>query len=189
MKGPTVTVQPETFTLVKYESDEIARLVSEAGSWVGLGPDDNVLVKVDESSPLGMTVLESADPIVVAVEGGAFEDFKVIRQLDPVLTQMIMVRVLARVADRRLPSFAGAPDDEALTVPQLDCWDAWALGRAVRHGLPVPQQRWRHRFRTRHGFTDVADRVFDRLWSAPEVTWGDIEAACAETAAAKAAVG
>ena len=186
MSGVEVNIEPETFTLVSYDSAQIAALVAEAASWVGMGPGDVVRIKVDESSPLSLATLESSDPVVIAVEGGAFEDLKHIRQLDPVNVQTVVVRVLARVADRRLPSFAGAPAEGAVTVPQLDCWDVTALGRAARNGLSARQQPWRNRFRTRHGFTDVADRVFDRLWTAPDVSWADIEAACEETTAAKA---
>jgi hypothetical protein len=36
----------------------------------------------------------------------------------------------------------------------------------------------------RHGFSDAADRVFDRLWTSDTLTWADLEAACAETDAA-----
>jgi hypothetical protein len=184
----SVTVEPETFTLVNYDAVEIGQLVAEVASWVGLGHGDTVLVKVDEASPLTMAILESADPIVLNVEGGAFEDLKKIRQLDPVLTQIAVARILARVADRRTAGFAEAPDEASVSIPELDCWDAWALGRAARHGLAVRPQPWLNRFRMRHGFTDVADEVFERLWTKPDVTWADIQAACAETEAAKGAV-
>ncbi|MEY2567573.1 MAG: hypothetical protein QOE35_2102, partial [Actinomycetota bacterium] len=35
------------------------------------------------------------------------------------------------------------------------------------------------------GFSDAADTAFARLWDADSLTWADIEAACAETAAAR----
>lgn len=182
---PTVVVQPATFTLVDYDAAQIAALVTEAGGWAGLDDGDAVTVKVDEASPLALSRLDSVDPIELFVEGGAIEDVKKIRCLDPSAVQITAMRLLARVADRRRPGFAGAPDEAGLSVEQLDAWDAWALGRATRRGLAVPQMRWRYRFRNHHGFTDVADAVFDRLWGAEELTWADLEAACAETAAVR----
>ena len=188
MTGPNVVVDPVTFTLVEFDAAQIAALVADAGSWIGLTDADEVRVRVDEGSPLALTRLESVDPIVLFIEGGAIEDPKKIRKLDPDGVQTVAVRLLARVADRRRPDFVGAPDEASLEVAELDCWEAWALGRAERHGLWVAQMRWRYRFRNHHGFTDVADAVFDRLWASDEMGWADIEAACAETAAVRPAV-
>ncbi|MHB8467605.1 MAG: hypothetical protein ACYDH6_14040 [Acidimicrobiales bacterium] len=188
MSGIRVVVDPATFTLVEYDATEIQALVAAAGSWIGLGDSDEVRVRIDEGSPLARVTLESLDPIVLFVEGGAIEDVKRIRKLDPDAVQTVAVRMLARVADRRRADFAGAPDEAALAVAELDCWDAWALGRASRHGLRVPQMRWRYRFRNHHGFTDTADAVFDRLWAADDLGWADIEAACAETEAVRPVV-
>ena len=38
-----------------------------------------------------------------------------------------------------------------------------------------------------HGFTDVSDRVFDRLWSADGLTWAELVAASEEAEAARPA--
>jgi hypothetical protein len=188
MTGTRVIVDPATFTLVNYDAAEIAGLVSRAAGWVGLGESDEVRVVVDESTPLARAHLESLEPIVLSVEGGAFEDQKRIRTLDPEAVLTITVRLLARVADRRRPEFAGAPGEDGLTTAQLDCWDAWSLGRGERHGLSVQRDRWRYRFRNHHGFTDVADAAFERLWAADGLAWADIEAICAETAAVRPGV-
>ena len=59
------------------------------------------------------------------------------------------------------------------------------MGRVERAGYFAHPDRRRYQFRLRHGFTDVADQAFDRLWAADALTWADIEAVCAETAAAK----
>ena len=52
----------------------------------------------------------------------------------------------------------------------------------------MQRQRRLYQFRNRHGFTDVADAVFQRLWEGEGLTWADLERACDETAAAKDAV-
>ena len=43
---------------------------------VGLPADTVLRIDVDENEPLGRTIVESLDPIVLKVEGGAFEDAK-----------------------------------------------------------------------------------------------------------------
>jgi hypothetical protein len=183
MTGPRVTVTPVTFSLVAYDAARIAELVSEVGAWFGLGPDDEVRIDVTEQSPLAEVVLTSTDPPVLHVDGGAFEDAKNPRNLSERAVRTVAARCLARVADRRRPGFADAPPEGELTIAQLDAWDCWALGRAARHGLDVHQPRWRYRFRTRHGFTDAADRAFDRLWAAEDLAWSDLAAACEQAAA------
>jgi hypothetical protein len=180
-----VVVDPATFTLVNYDAGEIAALVDEVAGWAGLPADEEIRVRVDEASPLAVVRIDSLAPIALFMEGGAIEDLKQIRKLDGEGVRTHAMRLLARIADRRRPGFGAAPSEDELTPAQLDAWDAWALGRAARRGLAVPQERWRYRFRNHHGFTDVADGVFDRLWAAEDLSWADLEAACAETAAVR----
>lgn len=182
----TVEVIPGTFTLVSFDAAEIARLVEAAAEVAGIA-DGAIRVEVDQSVPLAMAKVTAGDPIVLWVEGGAFEDPRSIRQLSPEAVQTVAVRLLTRIADRRAAGFEGAPDDDSLSVAQADAWDVWTLGRASRRGVAVNQQRWRYRFRNRHGFTDVADRVFDRLWATDTVTWAELAAWCDETAAGRPA--
>jgi len=50
-------------------------------------------------------------------------------------------------------------------------------------GVPVNQQRWKYNFRNRHGFTDVADAAFERVWQSDGLTWGELETISLEGAA------
>jgi hypothetical protein len=143
---------------------------------------------VDEQEPLGRTTVQSLDPISITVEGGAFEDAKRPRQMSDRGIVDVLGRLLFRVKDRLDPAFGDPPPDDALTLQQQTAWDAYAVGRAERAGLPTQASRRLYHFRNRHGFSDVADRVFARLWAAESLTWADIEAACAETMAAREAV-
>lgn len=177
----TVEVVPATFSLVSFDASEIARYTAEAAEWAGI-TGGAIRVEVDQSVPLAAARVTDGDPIVIWVEGGAFEDPRTIRQLSPNAVQTVAVRLLARIADRRRPGFEDAPGDEGLSVAQLDGWDVWALGRAARRGLDVNQQRWRYRFRNRHGFSDAADRAFDQLWAAEEMTWAELAGLCESTA-------
>ena len=182
---PRVVVTPETFSFVQFDAARIAELVEEVAVRVGVPADAEIRVEVDERTPLGRTRLASLDPITLEVQGGAFENAKMPRTLSPRSVEDVVGRLLFRATDRLHPGFAEAPADDALTLQQQTAWDAYAVGRCERAGYSPSKGRRVYHFRNRHGFTDVADRVFERLWSADGLTWADIEAACAETAAAR----
>ena len=176
-----VTVTPQEWKLVQVESAEIeavaSRLVGE------LGIDRDLTVEVDESSPFGRIEVASIDPaIVIKVEGGAFEDPKRPRHLSSRTTADVLGRILHRVRDRLDPAFGEAPADADLTLAQATAWDAYAVGRMERLGYEVQRQRRLYHFRNRHGFTDVADAAFERLWTGSDLTWADLQAACDECA-------
>jgi hypothetical protein len=80
--------------------------------------------------------------------------------------------------------FDDAPADADLSIAQYAAWDTYAVGRCERLGLPVSRQRRLYHFRIRHGFTDVADTVFERLWTADGLSWADVAAASDEAAGA-----
>lgn len=181
-----VTVTPETFNYVTFDHARIVELVEEVADVVGLPVDAALTVAINEATPLARVKVESIDPIVLAVEGGAFENAKRPRSLSEDGTRSVLARVLFKIRDRRDPAFGDPPPDGTIPVNLLAAWDAYCEGRAQRGGLPVKEPRRRYHFRNRHGFTDVADAVFDRLWRADALTWADLEAACEETAAARA---
>jgi hypothetical protein len=183
-----VTVAPATFTFVAYDAARIAAIAEKVAVGVGLG-DSDVELTVDESTPLARTRVESIDePIRLHVEGGALEDATEPRHLSEPRTADVIGRLLLRVVDRRSGRFDGAPADDELSLQEQVAWDTACMGRLERLGYDVQEPRRRYHFRTRHGFTDVADGVFDRLWSAPDgsIGWADVAAACAETAAVRA---
>jgi hypothetical protein len=84
------------------------------------------------------------------------------------------------LAEERLRERAAGED--ALTLPQMVAWDTTAMGRLHALGYDTQEPRRRYAFRNRHGFSDVADGVFNRLWTSTEPTWADVDAACKETA-------
>lgn len=174
--------------MVKFDAARIAELAGEVADKVGLPADAVLQLEVDEQEPLGRTTVLSIDPISIRVEGGAFEDAKRPRHMSERGVVDVLGRLLFRVKDRLDPAFGEPPGDDVLTLQQSTAWDAFAVGRAARAGLPTQQSRRLYHFRNRHGFSDVADAVFTRLWNAETLTWADIEDACRETAAAREAV-
>ena len=184
-----ITVTPQQFTMVNFDSARIAALASEVADRVGLPADLPITVDVDEAMPLGRTRIASLDPVVISVQGGAFENPKQLRHLNEKNVVDVLGRVFHRVLDRLDPRFADAPLDDELTLQQATAWDAYAVGRCEQAGYEPQKQRRLYHFRNRHGFNDTADRVFERLWSAPpgSLGWADIVAACEETAGSAAA--
>ena len=180
-----ITVIPETFTFVTYDGARITEITEKLANELGFAPDTAITVDIDESTPLGRLHVESIDPIVLKIEGGAIEESTAPRQLGERATADVIGRLLLRVRDRRDPNFGEAPDDEKLDLAQQAAWDTYCVGRLNRLGYDVREPRRRYIFRNRHGFSDIADAVFQRLWTADGLTWADLEAACAETAASR----
>lgn len=182
-----ITVTPEKFAMVNFVAAEILALANDVADKVGLPADLPVRIEVDETVPLGRSKIASLDPVVVTVQGGAFENAKKLRHLSERNVTDVLGRLFHRVLDRLDERFADAPADDGLTLQQSTAWDAYAVGRCEQVGYTPQKQRRIYHFRNRHGFNDVADRVFERLWTAPpgSLGWADIEAACAETAAGR----
>ena len=180
-----VTVTPDEWQYVAFDSARIAAVAEKLLDEIGL--DVDLKVEVDETTPMGRVSMTSLQPLVVAVESGAFEDAKRPRQLSEKAVADVLGRLLHRSRDRLDPAFGDPPPDAALTLQQSTAWDAYAVGRCARLGYPVQRQRRLYHFRNRHGFNDVADQAFARLWEAQGLTWADIQAVCEETDAARSA--
>jgi hypothetical protein len=174
----TVSVSPETFTLVSYDAAEIASIIGDLVTAIGLPSDLDVRIEVDESTPLGRAQVASLDPLLITVESGALEDPKRPRNLSPTGSADVLGRLLFRVRDRLDPDFGDPPDDDKLTLPQSVAWDAYCVGRLVRLGFTHYDNRQRrlYHFRNRHGFSDAADDAFERLWTADGLVWSDVTA-------------
>jgi hypothetical protein len=179
-----VTVTPDEWQFVAFDSGRIAAVAEKLLGEVGL--DVDLKIEVDETTPMGRVSTSSLQPLVIAVESGAFEDPKRPRQLSEQAVADVLGRLLHRCADRLDPAFGEPPPDAALTLQQSTAWDAYAVGRSARLGYPVQRQRRLYHFRNRHGFSDVADEAFAGLWDADGLTWADIQAVCDRTEAARA---
>lgn len=155
-------------------------MVKEVGTLVGLPDDLQIDVVVDEQSPFGkVSAVVDGRSVTLAVEGGAFEDTQRLRQFSEENSRLVLGRLLFRVADRLDDDFGDPPADADLTSAEHAAWDAYAVGRyARRAGVDGGRGRRRYAFRIRHGFNDVSDRAFERLWAGSELTWADIRETC-----------
>jgi hypothetical protein len=183
-----ITVTPRTFAAVRFDARRLAALAAEVADLVGVPGDVDVHVAVDESTPFGYVRTRiDGRRVELDAESGAFEDPRRVRELSEPATRGVLGRVLFRVRDRRDPTFGDPPPDDALDLAQHAAWDVYALGRFTRLAGGAEEARRCYAFRLRHGFTDASDRVFERLWHGQDLTWADLEAACAETRAGRSA--
>lgn len=171
-----VVLRPDRWAMVDYDPDRLRAIAADMADAAGLPADGEVVVELDDTSPLGRYSLDAMDPILVSMESGAFEDPKHPRQLSESFAAGVLGRLFFRAADRLTDGFADAPEDAALTPTAGIAWEVYAAGRLARTGQQAQRQRWIYHFRNRHGFSDEADAVFDRLWSADDLTWTDIQA-------------
>jgi hypothetical protein len=173
-----VIVTPETFSLVGFDRDEIAAIAEDLLPKVGIDADADVHLEVNEGSPLGWAVVASLDPVTLNIESGALEDPKRPRQLSLPGAQNVIGRLLLEVSDRLDPAFGAPPLDEPLDPAAANAWETYSAGRLDQLGYRYFDQRQRrlYHFRNRHGFTDRADGVFERLWHADGLTFADLRA-------------
>jgi hypothetical protein len=181
-----VTVTPQQFSFVDYDAREIARIVSDLASTLGVTRD--IILDIDETSPLArVVVVDDGDAIALKADGGALEDTKRLRQLSERSVCSSIGRVLLRTRDRASGRFGDAPPDAELTLPQQAAWDAYCAGRLARAGIPVNEQRWRYNFRNRHGFNDDVDAAFDQTFGADDWSWAELSALSDEARRVQAA--
>jgi len=182
-----IEVEPGSFAMVDYDAATIGAVAGRMADGLGVPSDEEIRIEVDESSPLARWSIASGgqgdEPIVLKVDGGAFEDTRRPRQFDERRTADVVGRLLLRVLDRRRADFAGAPAEEDLTLAQGVAWDVYAVGRLVRMGHDGQRQRRLYQFRNRHGFSDAADNAFEHIWNADRLTWPELDAISAEAAA------
>jgi len=182
-----VTVTPNPFTLIDYDAATIAAVVEDAAALAELSPAVEISLEVDEElfSPLTGHMTDVADGrVVLWISGANFEDTRRPRHFEPTQARTDLVVMLLRAKDRLSDDFADAPPDRQLSRGERVAWDAYAIGRAERLGMPVRRTRELYDFRLQHGFTDVADAAFDRCWAADRMTWAGIREICKETGAA-----
>lgn len=179
-----VEVRPETFTMVFFDAAEIQAIVERLAAEIGLPADLSITIDIDETTPMGRSVLQSVDPVILSLESGALEDPKRPRQLNEEGAIDVLGRLLFEVRDRLDPAFGDAPPGDELSLAHSTAWQVHCVARLGRLGHRVQRQRRLYQFRNRHGFTDAADLAFDRLWTAEQLSWADIVATSDDARAA-----
>ncbi len=196
----TVTVSPDPFHLVHYDTATIRAIVEDVAAEVEFPPGVDIELTVDEGlphpilgsnadvvgSPEGREQRASGGARVAKlwVSGGNFESRNQPRHFSEAHARAEITLLLLRAKDRLVGGFEAAPPDNEITLGERQAWDCYAWGRVARLGHNVHHQKRLYDFRMQHGFTDAADAAFDRLWNAESMTWDGIGEICAETGAA-----
>lgn len=172
----SITVTPEQFTMVDFDAGTIEKIAQRLAQEVGLPPGLAVTVAIDESIPMGRVHIESTDPAVIRVEGGALENPKRIRQLSEARVVDVLGLLFHQLRDQLDPAFGAPAPEDALPLPHKVAWEVYSAGRVAALGYSAQRQRRLYHFRNRHGFTDAADAAFDRLWTGTNLTWAQVTA-------------
>ena len=183
----TVRVSPDPFTLIAYDVAEITAIVEDAAALVGFPSGVDIDLEVDEElfAPLTGHMSDAIDGRAkLWISGANFEDSRRPRHFSADQARRDVVFMLLRAKDRLSDDFASAPPEAELTRGERAAWDVYAVGRAERLGFAVRRQKQLYDYRLQHGFTDVSDAAFERLWNAQTMTWEGIREVCKETGAA-----
>ena len=179
-----ITVSPDPFTLIEYDAAVIAGIIEDAAALVGLPTDVEIELEVDEVlfAPLVGHMTDTEDgKVKLWISGANFEDSRRPRTFSAEQASRDLTIMLFRAKDRLSEEFADAPSDAELSRAERAAWDVYAVGRATALGINVGRQAQLYEYRLQHGFTDVADAAFERLWNAPSMTFAGIREICVET--------
>ncbi len=170
-----ISVAPDTFVKVEYDAATIAEIAAESLARVSdLSSDLDVALEIDEDAATSRLAISSLDPLVLAIDGGALEDYKDPRMLGRLESSIAVTRLLLEYIDRQNPAFGAPSLDAETTQAHRQAWDVNLYGRVGRIGLRLHKPRFLYNFRNRHGFSDNADRVFEQLWVADDLSWSRI---------------
>ena len=182
----TISVTPDPFTLIEYDAATIAAIIEDTAALVGIPSSVDIALEVDEElfAPLVGHLSDVVDgKVVMWISGGNFEDNRLPRHFSEPQARRDLTLALLRAKDRLSDDFASAPPDKELKRAERAAWDTYANGRAARLGVNVRHQASLYEFRLQHGFTDVADAAFQRLWETDHITWDGLREICKETGA------
>jgi hypothetical protein len=184
----TLTVSPDPFNLVVFDSAVVRALLEELAGTLELPTDVDISLTIDEALPhpiLG-TMADVVDRHVdLWCTGGCFEARDRTRAFSERHARAEISAMLLRARDRLRGGFEDAPRDADLHPGERAAWDAYTAGRLAALGHRIHHQKRLYDFRLQHGFTDAADAAFERLWTIGTTTWPAIQEVCVATGAAE----
>jgi hypothetical protein len=182
-----ITVTPDPFTLIAYDASEIRAIAEDVAAMVEFPAGVGIDIEVDEElfAPLVGHASDFANGRVhLWISGANFEDNRRPRTFSADQARRDLTLALLRAKDRTTDDYADAPADNQLKRAERAAWDVHAAGRAAALGFPIRRQALLYEFRLQHGFSDVADAAFERLWNSPSMTFAGIREICVETGGA-----
>lgn len=170
--------------MVEFDGARIREIAESVASKVGLPEEFDLKIEIDETVPLGrIEPIEVSDSGArVKVESGAIEDPKKPRGLSESGTELAFGMLMMRVMDWVNPDFKfDGTVGEQLPVGMSIAWNTYSAGRLSRLGFERARKaRYLYLWRNRHGFNDIADEAFEKIWSGEPQSWPEIVAICDE---------
>ncbi len=177
-----ISVAPSTFTKVEYRLDQIVPVVEDVQSRIGGGTSlegADVELVIDEDQPTARMAITSLDPVIFAMDSGAFEDTRKPREFGVEIASVSLASLFIEYLDRTSDGF-GAPDiGEPSDFADKIAWSVYTHARVQRAGYRVHKPKHLYNFRNRHGFSDAADHAFEELWAGTDLTYQQILECCA----------
>lgn len=176
-----ISVSPSTFTKVEFRLDQIVAVVEEVQSTIGAGTrldGADVELVINEDQPTARMAITSLDPIVFALDSGAFEDTRVPREFGVEIGSVSLASLFLEYLDRTSDAF-GAPEiGQPSDLADKIAWSVYTHARVQRAGYRVHKPKHLYNFRNRHGFSDAADQAFEALWAGNDLTYAQILECC-----------
>ncbi len=175
-----ISVTPSTFTKVEFQLDQIVAVVEEVQATIGaLGPiGGDVELVIDEDQPTARMAVTSLDPIVFALDSGAFEDTRTPREFGVEIASVSLASLFIEYLDRTDDAFGAPPLGEPSNLADKIAWSVYTHARVQRAGYRVHKPKHLYNFRNRHGFSDAADQAFEALWVGQHLTYTQILELC-----------
>lgn len=175
-----ISVTPSTFTKVEFQLDQIVAVVEEVQATIGalglIGGD--VKLVIDEEQPTARMAVTSLDPIVFALDSGAFEDTRTPREFGVEIASVSLASLFIEYLDRTDDAFGAPPLGEPSDLADKIAWSVYTHARVQRAGYRVHKPKHLYNFRNRHGFSDAADQAFEALWVGQRLTYAQILERC-----------
>lgn len=176
-----ISVTPSTFTKVEYQLDQIVTVAEEVRSRIGAGSalaDADIELLIDEDQPTARMSITSLDPIVFALDSGAFEDTRKPREFGVEIASVSLASLLIEYLDRTSEAFGAPGLGEPADLADKVAWSVYTHARVARAGYRIHKPKHLYNFRNRHGFSDAADQAFEVLWAGVDLTYEQILDCC-----------
>jgi len=176
-----ISVSPSTFTKVEYRLDQIVPVVEEVQSSIGAGTslaEADIELVIDEDQPTARMSIRSLDPIVFALDSGAFEDTRNPREFGVEIASVTVASLCIEYLDRTSEAFGAPGLGEPTDLADKIAWSVYTHARVARAGYRVHKPKHLYNFRNRHGFSDAADHAFETLWSGKDLDYAQILGCC-----------
>ena len=176
MSEPRVRIEPDTFTLVEFDRDDLTATVETLLDAIGL--DRPVVLEIDQTSPLGEARVVSIEPeIRLFCESGALENPKKLRQLSPTGRPTCSAACCSGCATASTPTSATRPPTPTSASSGRRRGTSTASVASCASGSATRTTASAACTSSAPGTASPTrpTRAFEQLWTGDGLTWADVE--------------